>query len=67
MDYKNIYYDKYVELYNQSVKHDNEKGVNLDVVYANQIAKDYAEKNLSEEEQAKFLDGWRDFFYHIFD
>ncbi len=66
------YQSEYIYIYNASVLHDrlcnNDK---LDVEWANEFAADYFalthKDNYSKEEKEEFMNGWYDYFYHMFD
>lgn len=60
--YENIY----TALYNQSVQHDNQLG-KVDQKWALSLARRWAEINLHRNSIEKFMSGFEDFYYHMFD
>jgi len=63
----NKYYNTYVAIYNQSVEHDNALG-HCDQKWACGLARTWANINLKTKNAIeKFMNGWYDFYYHMFD
>lgn len=66
-----VFYKDYVELYNKSVELDNEDyrngGKSVNQERAHKMAGDWAKANLAECEVKRFMDGWYEFYYHMFD
>lgn len=64
---KSKYYNTFVALYNESVKHDNALG-KCDHSWARQLARTWANINLKNKNAIeKFMSEWDDFYYHMFD
>ena len=72
MNYNKKYQEDYTYIYNASVFHDdNFNEGKLDSEWANQFAEIYFALNHREGaypgEKDEFINGWHDFFYHMFD
>lgn len=64
---KSNYYNTFVALYNESVKHDNALG-KCDHSWARQLARTWASINLKNKNAIeKFMNEWDEFYYHMFD
>lgn len=68
----NKHYNAYVALYNLSVEHDEKQnGGKVDSKFADELALIYFahthKDGFYKEEKQEFMDGWHEFYYHMFD
>ena len=67
MNNNSKYYNTFVALYNESVKHDNTLG-KCDHSWANKLARTWASINLKNKKAIeKFMYEWDEFYNHMFD
>ena len=65
-NYDKKYQTIYTKIYNESVRLDNIDG-KVNQSRARQLASAWAQINLHRNSKKSFMDGWDEFYYHMFD